>query len=240
MRRKGDNIKFMTQEQKDAAWRSLPEDYKKELKEIYESLECDSKYKDGYAQAILMHTLFGKHNLTESEEEKPFKVGDRVRLSPSAPLKNRAGFGYLFVKFPSIIKELEGNKALISYFDYELRDVPVEHLIPYTEEKPKNGKRVDFPSSSLQNRKNLTENDISSVSKETAEDLSNLMDEVNNFIERNRIPQVDWLAYRMELAKEVVNGLLFTGKSPETIVDETTTIVNGIVERLKGGEYGKV
>lgn len=53
----------------------------------------------------------------------------------------------------------------------------------------------------------------------------------------------DWLAYRMELAKEVtpkvISALSDGGVSSNfcmSVIDKVTTIVDGIVERLKGGE----
>lgn len=385
----------MTDAEKDAAWRSLPEDYKKEVKEIYEALECDSKYKDGYAQAILMHTLFGKHNLTATEEpiqdktmnkeellksrkergKQTLNIGDKVRpISASGkPLydgkvatiieKGMSGdevYYGLYIEDVAVEKrstpligksEIIGNTSLLApffaedlelvkshaekekprfskgdrvryigenqefknsiwridgYFFYNdyykcdmvsslfngtnhICNVPLSDLVLYTEEQePKhqltNGDKViilsepfvgiygevaDFVfdegelfvqvvtkigekwispqnleliSLNALNCEKSVENDIPSMSKEDAEELVKCLDELNNSINKFKDSQVDWLAYRMELAKEISSKLIVAlsdgGLSSDycqSVIDETATIVDGIVERLKGG-----
>lgn len=213
----------MTDAEKDVAWRSLPEDFKRQLRCDYTTAESayslDPTNVRIEAHKYFLGMYFGKHNLTATEEESKFKVGDRVRLSPSAPLKDRFGFGDLFVEFPSIIKELDGDKALISYFDYELRDVPVEYLIPYTDEQePK---------------------DDDGLAAKIERDAKMASDMTRSMIN----DEVNWLAYRMELAKEVtpkvISVLSDGGVSSDfcdNVIYKVATIVDGIVERLIGGE----
>lgn len=225
----------MTQEQQDTAWRSLPKDFKRQLRCDYTTAESahslDPTNVRMEAHKKILEMYFGKQNLTMTEEEKPrFKVGDVVITTKDTSMYSMGWIGE--------IEQIDTNFAAVRLFVKDEITVKVDtnHLAPYTkEQEPKKGERVDFSSSSLQNRKNLTENDISSVPKETAEDLSNLMAEVNNFIERNQDSQVDWLTYRMELAKEVAVALIRKGHNIAFVAESASLIVDGIIERLKGG-----
>lgn len=201
----------MTDAEKDATWRSLPDGFKKEVSRHYKSWHNSLAFE---GECAVLDYLFGKHNLTASEEEKPrFKVGDCVKVFISNNSVYRKGDVCLVM---SVIKDNNG-------YHYELDRsramlISEEFLAPYTEEQ----KLKDGTLGDIANNNANWSGDEREVIPKNYPDLGGLL--------------VDWLAYRMELAKEVVNGLLFTDKSPETIVDETTTIVNGIVERLKGGE----
>ncbi|WP_301708630.1 hypothetical protein [uncultured Duncaniella sp.] len=58
----------MTDAEKDAVWRSLPDGFKKEVSRHYKSWHNTLAF--GGECAVLDY-IFGKHNLTASEEEKP-------------------------------------------------------------------------------------------------------------------------------------------------------------------------
>ncbi len=283
MRRKGDNIKFMTQEQKDAAWRSLPEEVKEEVCCDYSNaLQAHSSDPNNPridAHIKFLEEYFGKHNLTATEEDKPrFKVGDCVKVHISNNSVYRKGDVCLVM---SVIKDNNG-------YHYELDRsramlISEEFLAPYTEEQePKEETKV----------REINVGDIVRVKRETPCNLYNNMpyafvdmpffvteievdcdnglndvahlrngstylnihphwlqkEDVHHKWEKDGRQEVvdmtlktwlnstpDWLAYRMELAKEVVK-VVYHHKNPhKDIIDDTMSIVNGIVERLKGG-----
>lgn len=217
----------MTDAEKDSVWRSLPDGFKKEVSRHCKSWNNSLAFE---SECAVLDYIFGKHNLTATEEEKP-----RFDLGSKAIVCN--GFNRDNIKDGDIVT-LFGYDSALGGYNAVLNpiigtNIPNKHLAPYTEEQePKNGKPVDFSSSSLQN-------EISSLSKEDAEELAKCLAEVNNFIERNQASQVDWLAYRMELAKDTLRDVTSCSTPQEMkaneLADYVMTTVDGIVERLKGG-----
>jgi hypothetical protein len=204
----------MTQDQQDAAWRSLPEDCKRQLRcdyataESAHSLDPTNVRIETHKKFLDMY--FGAHNLTVTEEEKPrFSKGDKV----------------LYVgekrEFANSIWRIDGEVFYNDYYkcdmvsslfdgDTHICNVPLSDLAPYTEEREQVDGRQEVVDMTLKTWLNSTP---------------------------------DWLAYRMELAKEVtpkvISALSDGGVSSDfcdNVIDKVATIVNGIVERLKGGE----
>lgn len=172
-------------------------------------------------------------NRASSEEEKPrFKVGDIVKVSQDMDWGNGESDKNkeILLNAPSFILEIQGENALLEGAGESVYGlIPLKYLIPYTEkQEPKNGKAVDS-SSSLQNG-------ISSLSKEDAKELAKYLAAVDDFIKEYKDSQVDWLAYRKELAKEISVAYAEKGRfEPKDIAVNTMLIVDGIVKRLKGG-----
>ena len=87
----------MTKDQQDRAWASLPEDFKKEAKKLWEldELPLHPDYDtDSVAEGVayVLTELFGTHNLTAGEQPKPrFKIGDKVRIIAECSWKNAIG-----------------------------------------------------------------------------------------------------------------------------------------------------
>ncbi len=167
------------------------------------------------------------------EEEKPrFKVGDIVKVSQDMKWGNGESDKNkeILLNAPSKITEIQGKYALIEGAGESVYGlIPLKYLIPYAEEQePKNGKSVDSLSS--------LQNEIPSMSKEDAEELAKCLAELDSAINKFKDSQVDWLAYRMELAKEVAAALIGKGHNIAFVAESTSLIVDGIVERLKGGE----
>lgn len=337
----------MTDAEKDAAWRSLPEVDKAAYRRIYhrEANTGVESYGRGYRDALA--DVLGKHNLTATEDEKPrktdidgkFHLGDKVVTTAYCLRYERGAIGEVVCCHESDVDvafglrvvphvalcdlehyteeqelkeetlgkianddadwagdELPINKTLpgpykigdlvrfsYGYFcnligvvaDYhkEVDEYSIRELVPQNSSKlsvkssnigavltekeptrsgdfkqhhnslseatsnqePEDSECVDSPSS--------LQNEIPSMSKEDAEELAKCLDELNNSINKFKGSQVDWLAYRMELAKEISSKLIVAlsdgGLSSDycqSVIDETATIVDGIVERLKGGE----
>lgn len=252
----------MTDAEKDAAWRSLPEVDKAAYRRIYhrEANAGVESYGRGYRDALA--DAFGKHNLTATEEpikdktmnkeellksrkergKQTLNIGDKVRAISASGKPLYDG------KVATIIeKGMLGNEV---YYGLYIESVTVENrsapligkseiicntsrLAPYFAEDLELVARRDIVSTEEQEPKN----DNSNLSKEDAEELAKCLAAVDDFIKESKMQQVDWLAYRMELAKEVVKeAMCFVGISnSEQIADHTMAIVDGIVERLKGG-----
>lgn len=197
------------------------------------------------AHIKFLEEYFGKHNLTATEEEKPFleikdadaeficRVGENPILSVKAPIdepKPKVKVGDIvkvsqdmdwgsetfkdaktcFCNTPSEIVEIKNDYATIkAIVNGVFAVIPLKELIPYTEEQEQVDGRQEVVDMTLKTWLNSTP---------------------------------DWLAYRMELAKEISSKLIVAlsdgGLSSDycqSVIDETVTIVNGIVERLKGG-----
>lgn len=212
----------MTDAEKDAEWRSLPEGFKRQLRCDYATAESahslDPTNVRIEAHKKFLEMYFGKHNLTATEDEKPrFKVGDKVVYVGC----NKDWIGSRFVIDGDIFYN-DYFKCLmassISCDDTHIGNVPLSDLTPYTEEQEPPLK-VTAAESLIQMAKDE-------------------MGIVNDDTPKSDTP--DWLAYRMELAKEVVK-VVYHHKTPhKDIIDDTMQIVDGIVERLKGGVNGKV
>lgn len=206
---------------------------------------------DKWLKESVLPEIFGKHNLTASEE-KPretyidgkFHIWDRVITTAYCPLYGKGWVG-------TVVRCHESDVDVA----FGLRVVPhvaLCDLAPCTEEQePKNGERVDFPSSSLQNCKELTENDSSSMSKEDAEELAKCLAAIDDSIKESKMQQVDWLAYRMELVKLMLPKVIsscdidymtedtFGWEHDEAIGYHVVKIANKIVKELnltKNGE----
>lgn len=180
----------MTQEQQDATWRLLPEDFKKHVIRLFENIDLfilterdlpDRDYIKADTIKELLCDLFGMHNLTATEEEKPKESEGKVKFfRVGMKVTTPYGNGIIGVDF-------EG-KPLV---------------------------RLDYGGCCAVNDKIYP-------------------------IQNNS--EVDWLAYRMELAKEitpkVISAVSDNGISSdfcESAINKVATIVDGIVERLKGG-----
>lgn len=68
----------MTDELRNRTWAVLPEEFKREVREIHKHYSNTyNAYQEGAFNAIKM--IFGLHNLTAEEQPKPkFEVGDKV------------------------------------------------------------------------------------------------------------------------------------------------------------------
>ncbi len=219
----------MTQDQQYAAWRSLPEEVREEVSDYYKGWRDSISF--GGECAVLEY-IFGKHNLTATEEEKPretyidgkFHCGDKVVTTACCPLYGKGWIGTVVQCHESDVDVAFGLRVV--------PHVALCDLAPYTEEQEsKNGERVDS-SSSLQN-------DISSLSKEDAEELAKCLAAVDDFVKEYKDSQVDWLAYRMGLAKDTLRYITSCSTPQEMkaneLADYVMTTVDDIVERLKGG-----
>ena len=226
----------MTGAEKDAVWRSLPEGFKRQLRCDYTTAESAHSL-DPTNVRIEVHKkfldmYFGAHNLTASEEETPretdidgkFHLGDKVVTTACCPLYGKGWIGTVVQCHDSDVDVAFGLKVI--------PHVALCDLEHYTEQEPKNGESVDFASSSLQN-------EISSLSKEDAEELAKCLAELDSAINKFKDSQVDWLAYRMELAKDILRYIISCSTLQEMkaneLADYVMTTVDGIVERLKGG-----
>lgn len=189
----------MTDKEKDAVWRSLPESCQEKMREVYNDThrlpktEYDAGWNDG-ASSVLIR-LFGAHNLT-AEEKPRSKVGDRIVFCGRT------------AKITEVYPD-NPDRVFVVFDDNGLGGVfGVEYIEPYTEQEPKSEPKhgeIVIP-----------------VKAEYDESI--------------------WLPYRMELAKEispkVIAALSEGGVSSDfcdNVIDKVTTIVDGIVERLKGG-----
>lgn len=139
----------MTDERQNEIWAMLPEDFKKEVKELWEfdTLPVHPDYdRDSVTEgaAYILIELFGEHNLTAQAKEKPeepkFKVGDLVKI----PRLN--------IEDPLRITRIEDGLAMTFWDKAGVKvGTDIEHIVPYTELK-ENPKAKDFPilSDSLQ------------------------------------------------------------------------------------------
>lgn len=216
----------MTDAEKDAAWRLLPEDAKdKARKEFRRHKGCNSStgndYCCGYIGALI--DFFGKHNLTASKEEPRFKVGDKVVTTANQPLY---GAGW-----PGVIEKIDGIYADVRMFTENeiVFKADIGHLIPYAKkQEPKEDDDYEHGLMAVLNGENESRLKASTPLK------TGII-----YIPDNP----DWLAYRMELAKEIcpkiISALSDNGVSSvfcQSVIDKVATIVDGIVERLKGGD----
>lgn len=152
----------MTQEQQDAVWRSLPENIRSEIRKGYNELKyywhITADRRNGAMASY--ENIFGKHNLTASEEEKPrFKVGDCVKVHISNNSVYRKGDICLVM---SVIKDNNG-------YHYELDRsramlISEEFLAPYTEEQEPRERN---------NVRKINVGDIVRVKRETPSSLYN-------------------------------------------------------------------
>lgn len=166
--------------------------------------------------------LVARRDIVSTKEGKPmFKVGDMVVTTTSGLLY---GIGWT-----GMITHIEGNYAAVRMFtDNEITfKADMSHLAPCIKEQEPKNDDCDDSSSSLQN-------EIPSMSKEDAEELAKCLAAVEDFVKEYKDSQVDWLAYRMELTKEVAAALIGKGHEIAFVAESTSLIVDGIVERLKG------
>jgi hypothetical protein len=211
----------MTDAEKDAAWRSLPEDFKKEVRKDY----ADAKAAHGLdptnvridMHIIYLERYFGKHNLTATEEEKPrFKVGDIVKVSQDMDWGSKTfkDAKMCFCNTPSEIVEIKANHATIKAIVNGVSVViPLKDLIHCTEEQ-----EPPLKATAAEGLIQMAKDEMGIVDNDTP---------------KSGTP--DWLAYRMELGKEVAVALIRSGRDTTFLAESTSLIVNGIVERLKGG-----
>lgn len=78
----------MEKKLQDRAWRSLPKEFREEVKEIYSSIQymMDMREPQIYAnKSTLLEALFGEHNLIS--EEKPEDIRSSKQTG-SEPLNN--------------------------------------------------------------------------------------------------------------------------------------------------------
>lgn len=217
----------MTDAEKDAAWRSLPKGFKDEVKRIYAPFE--NWRDDGRcinSGILMLEDFFGEHNLTATEEQEPkeetkvrkINVGDIVRVKRETPSSLYNNMPYAFVDMPFFVTEIEVD------CDNNLNDTA--HL--------RNG------STYLNIHPHWLQKEDIHHKWKTKDGRQEVVDmTLKTWL--NSTP--DWLAYRMELAKEVtpkvISALSDGGVSSDfcmSVIDNVTTIVDGIVERLKGGE----
>lgn len=206
----------MTDAEKDAIWRSLPDGFKKEVSRHYKSWHNSLAF--GSECAVLDY-LFGKHNLTASEEEPRFKVGDIVKVSQDMDWGNGGSDENkkILHTLPSEITEIQGENALIeSVVGGVCGLIPLKYLIPYVEER----KLFGGP---MHGEINLADKIINEEGKISVPVSIEYDDSI-------------WLAYRMELAKEVATALIAKGHNIAFVPESTSLIVDDIVRRLKGGE----
>lgn len=236
----------MTREQQGAAWRSLPDGFKKEVSRHYKSWHDILTFE---GECAILDYLFGKHNLTASEDNKPKMMSkEKLRLKfelADYSAKNHKKLEAQEVKLGDVVMVLvgkfAGEKGVVkgimipdNDFNAPYYEVDMECEVP---DKYKCRKALISPNNVIGG---LTKSDFEVIGNRAPSEekpkTMHIRTKHGTVAVPTKIEYGDsfWLAYRMELAKEVVNGLLFTDKSPETIADETTTIVNGIVERLKG------
>ena len=75
------------------------------------------------------------------------------------------------------------------------------------------------------------------MSEETAGELVKCLAELDDSINKFKDSQVDWLSYRMELAKVISVAYAEKGRfAPEDIAHNTMLVVDDIVARLKGSK----
>lgn len=221
----------MTDAEKDAAWRSLPEDIRMEIGKGYNELKsCKHITADRRNGAMAAYeNIFGTHNLTATEEKKPrFKVGDKVVTTENGPLHGAGWSG--------VIDKIDGIWAVIRMFteDEVVFFADIDHLVPYTEEQEQeDGENAAYMEEMLAG---VRKGCVSHI--QTLKDLEKKLKSQSMDNDTPKSSPPDWLDYRMELAKEVVKeAMRFEGISnSERVAYHTIAIVDGIVERLKGGE----
>lgn len=210
----------MTDAEKDAAWRSLPEKVKEQFANDYSialqahSLDPNNARIDAHIK--FLEECFGKHNISASEEEKPkeenkvrkINVGDIVRVKRDTPCTLYNNMPYAFVDMPFFVTEIEED------CDNNLNDTA--HL--------RNG------STYL----NIHPHWLQKEDVHHKWEKDGRQEVVDKTLKTWLNSTPDWLAYRMELAKE----LAIAAMSRKGCIDigELMDDVDGIVERLKGGD----
>lgn len=223
------------------AWHSLPEYYKEEVRKDYakalEARVLDPRNDRIGAHIIFLEKYFGKHNLAAEKEELPkckqLTNGDKVIIL-SEPFK--------------------GIFGEVSDFFFDEGELFVQ-VVTKIGEKLIEPRNLELISSNGQNCEKSVEN--GDCGKEEGV-ISNLMTEISRLTERvNAMDRrslcetplaglsvatdiqeprfvPNWLMYRMELAKDVTIAMIRSIGRVEG--DEVFEIVDGIVERLKGGQ----
>lgn len=217
----------MTDAEKDAVWRSLPEYFKEKASRDYaeavEALKFDPKNVRIEAHKLFLAEYFGKRNLTAKKGLR-FRVGDKAKLTGESYSPKYRG---------SIVEITEltptGYLAYVSVINTAVYAEDSD-LEPYTEEqKPEDGERdyrspIEKYMDAAINRKeiNLTGKIVDDGGKISVPVSIGYDDSI-------------WLAYRMELAKGIAVNLSRKSNDTTAVISRTMTIVDGIVERLKGG-----
>ncbi len=211
---------IMTDAEKDLAWRSLPEKAQAEIRQWY-----SNNYGQTVPLCVGFHTalseVFGKHNLTTTKKERP---------------RFEEGFMAIFpgMNKPLPIHTIEDGVAMSWWDDGSVRCAsPIDMLRPYTEEQEsKEDEHSDFEPHSHQ-----IGDEFSTMSEETAGELVKCLAELDDSINKFKDSQVDWLSYRMELAKVISVAYAEKGRfAPEDIAHNTMLVVDDIVARLKGSK----
>jgi hypothetical protein len=128
----------MTDELRNRTWAVLPEEFKREVREIHKHYSNTyNAYQEGAFNAIKM--IFGLHNLTAEEQPKPkFEVGDKVIVNGKfisaiydIDTKN-------YPDCPYYIRKLDGYYGYFAESDLQLYTEPEE--TPNEDSSPEIGK----------------------------------------------------------------------------------------------------
>lgn len=120
----------MTDKEKDAVWRSLPENIKEEIATDYskalQAYSFDPNNARIDAHIKFLEEYFGTHNLTAEKEVKPkFKVGDRIVFCGRT------------AKITEVYPD-NPDRVFVVFDDNGLGGVfGVEYIEPYAEQEPK-------------------------------------------------------------------------------------------------------
>lgn len=243
----------MTDAEKDAAWRSLPEFFKEKVRRDYakavEALKFDPKNVWIEMHILFLAEYFGKHNLTATEDEKPKmvnkeKMRQKLELQEYAA-KNRKRLEVQEVKLGDVVKILRGVfagehgtvKEVQAFGGYDPDDlffsVALGHEVPEKYRMHPNSlaknvigglSNTDFEV--IGSKVNEPKSDVQQAEMEKA------MQESLNIMESAERAEY-WQRYRMELAKEIAQATIQATQSFN--LDLVMSTVDGIVERLKGG-----
>ena len=150
----------MKTELQDRAWATLPEDFRKEVREMLGKISknpaCRSALSEG--RLCTLEDLFGYDNLTAVEQPQPkFKVGDKVYKTSGHDRLDEYTVKKVYMdKRGGYVYDLKGLIGLIGIIGVEESNLCHTNQNPYTKLEPK-GKESGEKGNNSENSLNLCE-----------------------------------------------------------------------------------
>jgi len=212
----------MTTEQQNKAWASLPDDFKEEVRNLYNNYRVLYRTPQEVVRDIL-EILFG---VSATAPTPKFKVGDKVKIvsTNNAALKNKVG---IIAERPTGVSN---DLLKVEFPTMSFAYLEPYQLFPYTE-----------PTSTDEDEKDQIQRcaaNMSAYLKRTMESANKSMPTLDQQIEAH--DKKTWDEYRAELVKVIAPAMIGSNYQStmafnfDYFFDDLLTIVDGIIERLKG------